>query len=132
MLWGFLVSQPFTAVNASLLLLGRVKVLETNFSRALQGLSQRQCNGEEWAGTWFCTSGAGSSETMQLIGDPEKPSLFSEGPLHCRLKECCCERSGAVMSLAALCFPKLLRRYSTSSRVSHMMSMGKAPSFSCP
>lgn len=51
-----------------------------------------------------------SSETMQLIGDPEKPSLSSEGPLHCWLKECCCERSGAVMPLVALCFPKPLRR----------------------
>lgn len=52
-LWGFLAFRHFTAVNASLLLLGSPEVLEDDFSRASQGLSQRQCSGEERAGTWF-------------------------------------------------------------------------------
>lgn len=99
-----------------------------------QSFTRPQPETAQWGGTgWHlvCTSRAGSSVTTQLVGGSEKPNLFSEGQLHRRLKLCCCERGGVVMSLVALSFPKPLRRYGASSRVRHTLSMGKAPSFNC-
>jgi len=68
-LWGFSPFRYFTTVNASLLLSRRVKVLlENNFSRASQRLSQRQCTEDEGAGTWFAQGELAAVQPRNLLG----------------------------------------------------------------
>lgn len=70
-LWTFYLSST-TDVNASLLLSGRVEVLEDSFSRASRA-SEREWGGMGWH--LVCTNGAGSSSTMQLAGGLRETQL---------------------------------------------------------
>lgn len=78
-LWGFLAFQHFTAVNASLLLSGKVEVLEDNFIRTSQGFSQRQCSGEERAGTWFARVELVAVQPHNSLGAQRNPICHQKG-----------------------------------------------------
>lgn len=68
-----------TSVNVSLLLPGRFEVLEDNFSRALQGLSQRQHSGEEQASTWFTQMKLKTVQPHNSPGAWEHPACPQKG-----------------------------------------------------